>query len=79
MSQAVGKTLYVGDLPRDTTEDDLRQLFGRFGAVRGVRIEIDLEPVLPRASAVVEMAGGADEAVAALNGTDFRGRFLTFS
>lgn len=27
------KTMYVGNLPSDTTEDDVRQLFSQFGTV----------------------------------------------
>jgi RNA recognition motif-containing protein len=73
----MSKNLYVGNLPYTTTEDDLREAFGQYGAVSRVQIIMDRETGRSRGFAFVEMNDGADEAVANLNGAQFQGRTLT--
>ena len=72
----MGKKLYVGNLPFSSTEDDLRDAFGRHGGVESVAIITDRETGRPRGFAFVEMseASAADDAIRALDGTDFGGR-----
>ncbi len=73
----LGKKLYVGNLPFNTTEAELRDLFGRHGAVESVKVITDRETGRSRGFAFVEMdASAADEAMRALDGTDLGGRSL---
>ncbi len=73
----MAKKLYVGNLSFDSTEEDLRQLFGQYGAVNSAQIVMDRETGRSRGFAFVEMADGADEAIAAMNGAQLGGRTLT--
>ena len=73
----MSKNLYVGNLPFSTTDDDLRQVFSQYGTVTKAQVVSDRETGRSRGFGFVEMADGADEAVAALGGTMFQGRALT--
>jgi len=74
----LSKKLYVGNLSFNSTEADLRDLFGRHGSVESVAVITDRETGRPRGFAFVEMeqAGDADDAMRALDGTDFGGRTI---
>src|SRR3954465_6868937 len=69
--------LYVGNLTYDTGEDDLLELFGQYGEVLSAQVIIDRDTNRSKGFAFVEMSSGADEAIQALNGRDFKGRDLT--
>jgi RNA recognition motif-containing protein len=71
------KNLYVGNLPFDTTQADLEQLFGQYGTVTKAQVIADRETGRSRGFGFVEMSSGADEAVNALNNAEFGGRRLT--
>ena len=71
------KKLYVGNLPFETTSDDLVQAFGQYGTVLGAQIIADRDTGRSRGFAFVEMHTGGDEAIAALNGAQMGGRTLT--
>lgn len=75
------KNLYVGNLPHSTTESDLRGVFEAHGAVEKVTLVTDRDTGRSRGFGFVEMtnAGEADNAITALNGTDFGGRPLTIN
>jgi RNA recognition motif-containing protein len=72
----VSSKLYVGNLSFDSTEADLRDLFGRHGTVDSVAVITDRETGRPRGFAFVEMseASAAQDAIRALDGNDFGGR-----
>jgi RNA recognition motif-containing protein len=72
----VSKKIYVGNLPFSSTEADLKNVFGRHGAVASVNIITDRESGRPRGFAFVEMeeASAADDAIRALDGSDLGGR-----
>jgi RNA recognition motif-containing protein len=72
----VNKKIYVGNLPFSSTETDLKEVFGRHGAVESVNIITDRDTGRPRGFAFVEMeeANAADDAIRALDGTDLGGR-----
>ena len=71
------KTIYLGNLPLETTEDDVRGLFGAHGAVVGVSLICDRDTGRSRGFGFVEMEpADADRAIAALDGTEFAGRTL---
>ncbi len=71
------KNIYVGNLPFDATADDLREAFGQYGAVSTAQVVSDRETGRSRGFGFVEMSDGGDEAIAALNGAQFKGRSLT--
>ena len=72
------KNLYVGNLPHDTTETELRTMFAAHGIVDKVSVMTDRDTGRSRGFAFVEMKDSdeADKAVAALNGTELEGRIL---
>jgi RNA recognition motif-containing protein len=73
---ALSSKLYVGNLSFDSTEDDIRELFGRHGTVESVAVITDRETGRPRGFAFVEMSdsSSAQDAIRALDGNDFAGR-----
>ena len=73
----MAKKLYVGNLTYDVREDDLLALFGQYGEVLSAQIIMDRDTGRSKGFAFVEMQSGADEAINALNGQDFKGRDLT--
>ena len=73
----MAKDLYVGNMSFSTTEDQLRELFAQYGTVTKIQLIMDRETGRPRGFAFVEMSDGADQAIAALNGTQLDGRNLT--
>jgi RNA recognition motif-containing protein len=77
----MGKRLYVGNLSYNTTELDLRELFGQIGAVADVKVVTDRETGRPRGFAFVEMTTEelAREAIAQLNGREVDGRTLNIN
>ncbi len=75
------KNLYVGNLPHNTTEAELRNLFEPHGAVEKITLVTDRDTGRSRGFGFVEMtnASEADKAIAALNGSDLGGRTLTIN
>lgn len=72
------KTLYVGNLPWATTEEDLVAAFSAHAKVISARIITDRETGRSRGFGFVEVeAADAEAAIAAMNGTLFGGRPLT--
>jgi RNA recognition motif-containing protein len=66
------KTLYVGNLPYDTSEEDLRELFGAYGPIAEIRLIGD------KGFAFVDVpAELSATAIEEMNGKDFNGRTLT--
>lgn len=74
----MSKKLYVGNLSFSSTEGDLKDLFGRHGNVESVAVITDRETGRPRGFAFVEMedAHAAQDAIRALDGSDFGGRTI---
>ncbi len=72
----MSKKIYIGNLPFSSTEADLKDVFGRHGAIDSVNIITDRETGRPRGFAFVEMeeASAADDAIRALDGSDLGGR-----
>ena len=68
--------IYIGNLSFDSTEADLKDLFGRHGSVESVAVITDRETGRARGFAFVEMseASAAQDAIRPLDGTDFGGR-----
>jgi RNA recognition motif-containing protein len=70
--------IYVGNLPREATEDDLRQAFEEFGQVASVKIITDRFTGDSRGFGFVEMTNNpeAQSAISGLDGKDLKGRAL---
>jgi RNA recognition motif-containing protein len=71
--------IYVGNLPRASTQDELKQLFEGFGEVKSASIVKDRDTGESRGFGFVEMADNqaAQTAINSLNDKDFQGRKLT--
>jgi len=72
----MSKNIYVGNLPWSATEDEIRDAFSQFGEVTRVSLVNDQETGRFRGFGFVEMDSGGDEAITALDGSDFGGRTL---
>jgi len=76
----MGTRLYVGNLPFNADEDQIRDLFSQGGrTVNEVKLVTDRDTGRPRGFGFVEMGSSedADGAISSLNGRDFGGRALT--
>jgi RNA recognition motif-containing protein len=75
----MNRKLYVGNLPYQTTEEDLQELFSQAGAVETVRVMRDQATGRARGFAFVEMASESDaeNAVNTLHDRSYGGRNLT--
>jgi RNA recognition motif-containing protein len=71
--------LYVGNLPYNTTEDDLRNLFSQYGGVDSVAVITDRETGRSKGFGFVEFGNDAEarSAIQALSGQEYGGRALT--
>ena len=71
------KKLFVGNLPADTKESDLIELFGQFGTVRSHKIITDMFTRKCKGFGFIEMEGHeARAAIEGLNGRDFKGNTI---
>lgn len=71
------KRIYAGNLPTDTTEQELTDLFAAHGRVRSIKIAMDVFSGKCRGFGFIEMEGHeARAAIAALNGKELRGNPL---
>jgi RNA recognition motif-containing protein len=71
--------IYVGNISRTATEQDLKEAFEAFGAVQTASIIKDKFSGESRGFGFVEMPNKeeADKAISGLNGKDLKGRSLT--
>src|SRR6267142_1152047 len=77
--ESMSRKLYVGNLPYETGETELQELFGQFGSVDSVRVMRDMATGRARGFAFVEMATDeeAQAAIDKLHNYEFGGRNLT--
>jgi len=77
----MSKRLYVGNLPYSMTSEQLEQLFAQYGNIDDATVVTDRETGRSRGFGFVEMTdpAEADQAIAALNGTEQMGRTLRVS
>lgn len=77
----MAKSIYVGNLPFETTGEELAQLFRTFGSVTSGEVIIDRFSGRSRGFGFVEMPSDdeADQAIEALNGQSQGGRTLIVS
>ena len=71
--------LYVGNLSYDTTEDQLRELFGQAGSIKEIALIMDRDTRRPKGFGFVEMETQAEAAKAIQMFSDYEldGRRLT--
>ena len=71
-------SVYVGNLSYEATEDDVRSVFGEFGAVKSVQLPTDRDTGRKRGFGFVEMESDDQEtaAIDALNEAEWMGRNL---
>ena len=74
----MSNNIYVGNLPFQTTSDDLVEAFGEYGTVSRAQIVSDRETGRSRGFGFVEMATpeDAEQAISKLNGTSVDGRTI---
>jgi RNA recognition motif-containing protein len=70
--------IYVGNLPYQTNDEDLRELFSAYGNVSSARVIMDKFSGQSRGFGFVEMPdkAEAEAAIQNTNGADFQGRSL---
>ena len=75
------KNLFVGNLPFNITEGELRSLFEEYGAVERVSVITDRDTGKSRGFAFVELTDdqAAAKAIEGLNSKEFQGRALSVS
>ena len=75
----MGRRLYVGNLPYETGETELQDLFAQAGTVESVKVMRDMATGRARGFAFVEMSTDeeAQKAIAELNAYQMGGRGLT--
>ena len=68
--------IYVGNLSFETTETEIRELFGQYGEVEEVNLITDRETGRPRGFGFIEIRNdqAARDAIGALDGTEFGSR-----
>jgi len=74
----MSKKMFVGNLSFQTTEDEMRTAFERFGSVESVRIITDRDSGRSKGFGFVEMDDeSAEKAISEMSGASFGGRLLT--
>ncbi len=70
--------IYVGNLPYDSTDRDLQELFEKFGKVTSARVVMDRDTGRAKGFGFVEMPdkAEAEKAIQGTNGQDLNGRAL---
>ena len=70
--------IYVGNLPYSVQDEELREAFEAYGEVSSAEVIFDRRTQRSRGYGFVEMNNDdeGNEAIAALNGSDFQGREL---
>lgn len=71
--------IFVGNLSKEVTDDDLQSLFSEFGTVRSVKVIKDMFSGESKGFGFVEMPGQAEaqKAFSELNTRDLKGKKIT--
>ena len=71
------KTLFVGNLPPEATEDEIKELFSQHGNVRKIELPRDIFSGRNKGFAFIDMEGHeARAAMNALDGKPFKDKML---
>jgi RNA recognition motif-containing protein len=78
---AMGKKIFVGNLPFTATSADLETLFSEAGTCESASVVTDRDTGRSRGFGFVEMSssGEAEKAISTLNGRDLQGRQINVS
>jgi RNA recognition motif-containing protein len=69
--------MFVGNLPNEVTEQEVKDLFSQYGTVRGISLAMEVFSGKCRGFGFVDMEGHeARAAIAGLNGSSFKDRML---
>ncbi len=73
------KKMYVGNIPYNATEVELREMFSEIGEIDSLKIMKDQFTDRSKGFGFIEMVNEEDakKAIATLNGKDFKGKSLT--
>jgi RNA recognition motif-containing protein len=68
--------IYIGNLSREVTEEDLNQLFGTYGALKSAKVIRDMFTQDSKGFGFVEMQSKSDgeKAINELNGKELKGK-----
>jgi RNA recognition motif-containing protein len=71
--------IFVGNLSKEVTDDDLQTLFSEYGTVRSVKVIKDMFSGESKGFGFVEMPGQAEaqKAISELNTKDLKGKKIT--
>lgn len=71
--------IYIGNLSYEVRDADLQNAFSKFGTVVSAKVVNDMDSGQSKGFGFVEMGSKqeGEQAIAALNGTDLRGRSVT--
>lgn len=71
--------IFVGNLSKEVTDDDLQSLFAEYGTVRSVKVIKDMFSGESKGFGFVEMPGQAEaqKAISELNTRDLKGKKIT--
>jgi len=71
-------SIFVGNVPYDAQEDEMRDLFARVGNVTSVRVVLDRDTKQPKGYAFIDYGDseGAQAAIEKLNNVEYNGRRL---
>lgn len=71
------KSVYIGNMPYNFDEEDVREHFEQFGDVKNVKLIFDRETQRPKGYGFVEMDDTeASTAIETLNGSQWGGRTI---
>ena len=75
----MGKKLYVGNLPFNSTDESLQEIFAQAGSVQSAKIITDRDTGRSKGFGFVEMASDqeAADAIQKFNGAEYGGRNMT--
>src|SRR2546428_8053715 len=75
----MGKKLYVGNLPFNTTDESLNEIFSQAGSVQSAKIITDRDTGRSKGFGFVEMSSDqeAADAIQKFNGAEYGGRNMT--
>ena len=73
------KKMYVGNIPYNASEEDLKDLFSEYGEIESLKIMKDQFTDRSKGFGFIEMVNEEDakKAIATLNGKEFKGKSLT--
>ena len=70
--------IYIGNLPHNVTDDDLKSAFGEFGRITSAKVIKDMATGEAKGFAFIEMPSQTDAltAIKNMNGKEFKGRVI---